>query len=77
MKICKYNNGCECEDQECDKCGWALPLEKKYTIKFTGYCEVWAKSSEEAAEKADNGDMYYVEYDFGEPVCSLEEEWDE
>ena len=42
-------------------------VEQKFKIPFTGYCEVYAKTPEEALEKADDGDMYYLEYDFGEP----------
>ncbi len=90
MQICKYNLGCECETQECEKCGWYPPVanrrerelrdgffEKKYTIPFTGYCEVYAKSPEKAAEKADSGDMFFIEYNFGDPVCAVGEEDDE
>ena len=89
--ICPYNSECECTTPECHKCGWnpevaerrlkdfreAMGMrEKKYKIPFTGYCEVWANSEEEAAKMADNDEMFYVEYDFGEPEC-LEEEEDE
>ena len=47
--------------------------QKKYKIPFTGYCEVWARSPEEAEKLADNGEMFYAEYDFGEPVSNEEE----
>ena len=46
---------------------------KKYTIPFTGYCEVWADSPEEALKLA-NEDMFFVEYDFGDPVCKEDED---
>lgn len=48
---------------------------KKYTIPFTGYCEIWADSPEEALDKADDGDMFFVQYKFGNPKC--EEDIDE
>lgn len=82
MAICQYNEGCECETQKCAKCGWnpdvaerrQLELfgtiglyDKKYKIPFTGYCEVYARNAEKALEKADSGDMSYIEYDFGNP----------
>lgn len=47
---------------------------KKYTLQFTGYCEVWAKSPEEAAEMADKGDMFFVECNFGEPTTDDDDE---
>ena len=42
--------------------------EQKYRINFTGYCEVFAHSPEEALEKADDGDMFFLHYNFGEPI---------
>jgi hypothetical protein len=50
--------------------------EQRFKIPFTGYCEVYAHSKEEALAMADNGDMFYVEYDFGDPdrVKNLVEE---
>ena len=48
--------------------------EKKYTIAFTGYCEVWAKTEEDALDKADDGDMFFVHYNFDTPVCDGEED---
>ena len=44
-----------------------LPDEKLYRIPFTGYCEVWAKSPEEALERAEDEKMFTVDYDFGTP----------
>ena len=85
--ICPYNNGCECDTPDCERCGWFPPVaaERKkevmsltrYKIPFTGYCEVWAKSEEEAAAKADNGDMFFADYDFGDPINLAKEEEDE
>lgn len=46
---------------------------KKYKIPFTGYCEVWADSQEEALEEAENESMYFVEYNFGDPTCEEDE----
>lgn len=81
MRLCKFNVGCECETRDCDNCGWNPDVaerrqkeisegfyNKLYRIPFTGYCEVWAKTPEEAVEKAYDEDMYFVKYDFGEPV---------
>lgn len=39
-----------------------------YRIPFTGFCEILAESPEEALAQADGGDLYYAEYDFGDPV---------
>ena len=90
--ICPYNPECACDEMVCHNCGWnpevarrrviefreahGMP-EKLYKITFTGYCEVWANSAEEAAEKADQDDMFFVHYDFGDPVCEKKEEEDE
>ena len=46
-----------------------LSAEKRYRIPFTGYCEVWAKSPEEALDRADDEKMFFVSYDFGTPEC--------
>ena len=83
VRICPHNMGVDCEKPGCKHCGWYPPVEKKrkkelthlekYKIPFTGYCEVWAKSPEEALKLADNGEMFYVEYDFGEPATNEEE----
>ena len=91
--ICQYNNGCACDVPECDKCGWNPKVaerrlknfkeghgmfDKQYKIPFTGYCEVFARNEEEALEKADVEDMFFVKYDFGDPVClEKKEEEDE
>ena len=88
--LCQYNPECECDTPECHKCGWnpsvaarrqrvfreTLGLTgKKYRVSFTGYCEVWANSAEEAAEKAKSGQQFFVLCDHDDPVC-LEEEKD-
>ena len=46
---------------------------KKYRVPFTGYCEVWANSSDEALDKADDEDMFFIQYNFGVPVCEEDE----
>ena len=46
---------------------------KKYRIPFTGYCEVWANSPDEALDQAEDEDMYFVQYKFGDPVCEEDE----
>ena len=48
-----------------------------YRIPFTGYCEVWAASPEEAIDSASNEDMFFVHYEFKEPICQMKEENDE
>lgn len=90
--ICPYNRECRCDIPECHKCGWKPEVakrrlkefmegrkvtEKLYKVPFTGYCEVWAATLEEAAEKVDHDTMFFVEYDFGEPVCLSKEDEDE
>ena len=54
-----------------------FPGQKLYRIPFTGYCEVWAKSEEEAVEKASNDDMFFVHYEFAEATCLEKEDEDE
>jgi hypothetical protein len=46
---------------------------KKYRVPFTGYCEVWADSPDEASEAAENEEMFFIEYNFGDPVCEEDE----
>ena len=89
VMICPYNKAIDCAKVDCEKCGWhpdVIEKRKKaahegrvgnlklYKIPFTGHCEVWAKSPEEAAQKADNGTMFYIEYDFDDPICMAKEE---
>ena len=86
--ICPHNREVRCWTQTCDKCGWDPEVakrrkiaieeelgvrEKKYKIAFTGYCEVYARSEEEALDKADAGDQFFAHYDYGDPEC-LEKE---
>ena len=88
-RICMYNQEVVCDSVKCDKCGWnpvvaerrlknymedRMPDSKLYKIPFTGYCEVWAESPEEAENKADNDEMFFVHYDFGTPVCKEDED---
>ena len=83
-RVCDYNDGVICQRKTCNHCGWdpetsaarvkAFLGGTKYTIPFTGYCEVWANSPEEAVEKADNDEMYFVQFEFGEATCEEEDE---
>jgi hypothetical protein len=82
---CQYNEGVICNRKQCNHCGWdpevskarmkaIMANQKKYTVPFTGYCEVWANSPEEAVKKADNDELYFVHFDFGDPTCEEEDE---
>lgn len=87
-RICWYNTAIMCDSEECYRCGWhpevaaarkeklmsSMRSEKLYKVPFTGYCEVWATSPEEAAEKADNDDQFFAHYDYGDPVCLEKDE---
>lgn len=90
-RICPHNYEVDCEKSQCDRCGWNpevaekrvqkvmqnLGSSKHYRIPFTGYCEVWANSLEEAAEKADDVDNhFFAHYDYEDPVCLSKEEED-
>ena len=90
--ICQYNPECHCDVPECDKCGWnpkvamrrlkkfreSLGIEEnRYQIPFTGQCEVWAATEEEAVEKAERHHMVLVDYNFGDPSLIEEEGNDE
>ena len=57
--------------------GVKMPNDKLFQIPFTGYCEVWAESPEEAAYMADRDEMFFVDYKFGEPICMEREVEDE
>lgn len=89
---CPHNKAIDCSNATCENCGWhpdvikertkaayegRIGNRKLYKIPFTGHCEVWATSPEEAAEKADNGVMFYVEYDYDDPICLAKEEEDD
>lgn len=79
INVCPHNEGVGCITPDCERCGWYPPVAakiaeevgnlKKYKIPFTGYCEVWAMSPEEALEKADHDEMFFAHYDFGEVEC--------
>ena len=83
--VCPYNKEVDCDHANCQKCGWYPPVAKKrkeeimnniklYQIPFTGYCEVWARSLEEAAEKAEIiEEQFFASYNYDEPIC-LEKE---
>ena len=85
---CPHNVEVDCDSAKCKKCGWYPPVEQKrkeailkqklYRVPFTGYCEVWASSPEEAAEKADDvPQQFFAHYDFTDPICLSKEENDE
>ena len=87
-RTCDYNNGIICDSSECYHCGWdpevakkrlvSITGEKRYKIPFTGYCEVWAKSPEEAAEKAEDIEkQFFAHYDYSDPICLEKEEENE
>ena len=88
-RICQYNDMVVCDSEECYHCGWDPEVaqkreeefvrhwvgEKRYKIPFTGYCEVWAKSPEEAADKAEDIEkQFFAHYDYGDPICLEKEE---
>ena len=86
--VCPYNKEVDCAKSNCEKCGWYPPVEKKrkeeimelklYRVPFTGYCEVWAKTSEEATEKADDiKQQFFAHYNFMPPICLSKEEQNE
>ena len=91
-RTCQYNIEVICEREECHRCGWNPDVEKArkranekkylpeklYKVPFTGYCEVWATSQEDATEKAESIDQqFFAHYDFGDPECQEKEEEDE
>ena len=87
--ICPHNREVICDKPKCGRCGWNPQVEKariraikgvtvKYKIPFTGYCEVFATSPEEAAEKAEDiQQQFFAHYDYGDPICLEKEEDDE
>lgn len=91
--VCHHNRGVQCECPECDSCGWnpevararlskitkgGNPMTKLYKIPFTGYCEVWAKNPEEAADMAEDIEkQFFAHYDYGEPECLKKEDVNE
>ena len=86
---CIHNDGVVCDVHNCETCGWNPDVEKKrkeaimgpeklYRIPFTGYCEVWAKSKEEADAKAENIELqFFAHYEYGDPVCVEKEDENE
>lgn len=91
IRICPHNYEVDCEALRCDTCGWNpvvakarvekvmknMANSKLYKVPFTGYCEVWAESQEEAVDKADDEQMFFVHYDFGDPECLEKEDENE
>lgn len=87
--ICPHNTEVICDKQKCESCGWNPEVERKrkklikggknlYRVPFTGYCEVWANSQEEAADNAEDIDkQFFAHYDYGDPVCLEKEESNE
>jgi hypothetical protein len=86
--VCPYNMEVDCEQANCQHCGWYPPVAKErkkqimalklYRIPFTGFCEVWAKTPEEAAEKAEDiKAQFFAHYDYGYPVCLSKEDENE
>jgi hypothetical protein len=86
--VCPYNDELDCDTTTCEHCGWYPPVAEKrrkeimklklYKVPFTGYCEVWAKSHEEASEKAETVEhQFLAHYDFGDPICLEKEEKNE
>ena len=52
--------------------------EKRYKVPFTGYCEVYARNPEEAADLADDTEQhFFVQCDYGEPICLAKEDENE
>ncbi len=83
--VCPYNHEIDCDFANCESCGWYPPVIKKrkqeimelklYRVPFTGFCEVWAKSPEEASDKAEDVKaQFYAHYDYGDPECLSKEE---
>lgn len=91
IRICPHNHEIDCKHSRCDCCGWnpevakkrvqevmkTMPDSKLYRIPFTGWCEVWAGSTEEASQKAKDDQLFTVCYDFGDPECLSKEEENE
>ena len=86
---CPFNMAIICDSEECYHCGWDPKVaqkrqedfvknwgvEKLYKIPFTGYCEVWATSPEEAADKAEDIEkQFFAHYDYGDPIRLDKEE---
>ena len=91
-RTCQFNKEVVCDRKECYHCGWdpevakareeefvrKLTGQKLYQVPFTGYCEVWANSQEEAAEMAETVELQFTaRYEYGEPICLEKEEENE
>lgn len=86
---CPHNDRLICDSPECESCGWNPTVAKArlraiagvqnlYRVPFTGYCEVWANSPEEALEKAETVEQQFTaSYDYGKPICLEKEEKNE
>ena len=91
IRICPHNYELDCDTLKCESCGWNPEVararvekvmknmcnSKLYRVPFTGWCEVWAESLEEAVDKANDEQMFTVFYDFGDPECLSKEEENE
>jgi hypothetical protein len=86
--VCPHNIEVDCEVANCERCGWYPPVAeerkkeimnlKLYRVPFTGYCEVWAKSPEEATDKADTVEQqFFAHYDYSNPICLEKEDENE
>ena len=86
--VCPYNKEIDCGRANCEHCGWYPPVMKKrkkeamkislYRVPFTGFCEVWARSPEEAADKAEDiQQQFFAHYEYGDPVCLAKEDANE
>lgn len=81
--VCPHNAEVDCELRECDRCGWNPPVAKarlkaitdckKFIVPFTGYSEVWARTPEEAVEKTDNEEAFFIHFEYGDPICEEDE----
>ena len=91
-RTCQFNEAVVCDRKECYHCGWDPEVakareeeflrkctsQKLYKVPFTGYCEVWANSPEEAAEMAETVEQQFTaSYEYGEPICLEKEEENE
>ena len=46
-----------------------------HKVPFTGYCQIWACSPEEAAAKAEDiPQQFFAHYDYSDPICLEKEE---
>jgi hypothetical protein len=92
IRICPHNYEVDCGANTCDRCGWNPEVAKKrlqeamktmsdsklYKVAFTGYCEVWANSQEEAADLAEDAqNHFFAHYDYDDPECLYKEEENE